>query len=494
MTRTTYQTSRLAIIATAVLCTAVFTADVATPRGIVASVAYAPLIYFALWFERPKTVYAFAILVSVLTILGAFFKAPNGVSIWVVVLNRSLSLIVLWLATVVIHRYRETEARLRINEFASMQQEVDQKRSFLATIVESSDDAILSKSLDGVISSWNRGAENLFGYTAEEAIGRSVIMLIPSELRQEETFILGELQRGRKTDHFETVRLHKSGKRIDVSVTVSPVKDASGRVVGASKCVRDISARKKSEAEAVEYTRALIRSNQALDDFAYAASHDLKAPLRVIDNTSKWLQEDLEQHLTMDSRENMRLLRGRVRRMEKLLDDLLAYSRIGRKLDAEFVEAVAGNILVEDVLDLVGPIPSFTVEVSPRFTEIQLYRMPLQQILFNLVGNAVKHHHLKAGRIRIAVVPGAPMHTFSVQDDGPGIARQFHERIFAMFQTLKPRDQVEGSGMGLAMVRKYVEVFGGTISLESAEGKGSTFSFTWPVDQPRIGQYVGRPL
>jgi signal transduction histidine kinase len=120
--------------------------------------------------------------------------------------------------------------------------------------------------------------------------------------------------------------------------------------------------------------------------------------------------------------------------------------------------------------------------------------MPLQQIFINLVGNAVKHHHRKEGRIEISVEPGGTIHAFSVTDDGPGIAPQFHERIFNMFQTLKPRDQVEGSGMGLAMVRKYVEVFGGTVWLESAEGKGSTFRFTWPANQPRIGQFTGRPL
>ena len=494
MTRTQLQSSRLAIVATALLCTAVFVADTATPRGVVASVAYAPLIYFAFWFERPKTIFSFASVITLLTILGAVFKAANGVSIWVVFLNRSLSLIVLWLAVLVVYRYREAQARLRVTELASMQQEVDAKKALLATIVESSDDAILSKSLDGIISSWNQGAEKLFGYTAEEAVGRSIVMLIPNELRQEETFIIGELQRGRKTDHFETVRLHKSGKRIDVSVTVSPVRDTSGLVVGASKCVRDISAKKKAEAEAAEYTRALIRSNQALDDFAYAASHDLKAPLRVIDNTSKWLEEDLEQHLTEDNRENMQLLRGRVHRMEKLLDDLLAYSRIGRKLDSEFVESIAGHELVRDVVELLAPPASFVIEVSPRFAEIKVFRMPLQQILYNLLSNAIKHHHRKSGCIKLYVVPGSPMHTFSVKDDGPGIPRQFHDRIFAMFQTLKPRDQVEGSGMGLAMVRKYVEVFGGTIWLESAEGQGSTFHFTWPVDQPRIGQYVGKPL
>jgi PAS domain S-box-containing protein len=472
----------------------VFTADIFTPRGVVASVAYAPLVYFALSFKRPKTVFLFACAISALTILGAFFKTPNHVSVWVVVLNRSLSLSVLWLATFLVHRSRTAETALRDKELSSMQQEVDAKTALLATIVESSDDAILSKSLDGTIDSWNRGAERLFGYTPEEAIGSSIHMLIPEELHQEEPFILSEILRGKAVDHFETVRLHKTGRRIDVSITISPVRDHSGKVIGASKFLRDISAKKQAELETAEYTRALVRSNKALDDFAYAASHDLKAPLRVIDNAAKWLEEDLEPHLTPETRENMQLLRGRVRRMERLLDDLLAYSRIGRKLDNEFVELVAGDTLLHDVIALLAPPESFVIEVNPCFADIQVFRMPLQQIFTNLIGNAIKHHHRKDGRIEISVEPGTEMHAFSVKDDGPGIAPQFHDRIFNMFQTLKPRDQVEGSGMGLAMVRKYVEVFGGAVWLDSAEGKGSAFHFTWPAQQPRIGQFTGRPL
>jgi len=487
-------TDRLAVVAPALLSGLVFAADIFTPRGVVASVAYAPLVYFALSFKRPKTVFLFAWAISFLTILGAFFKAPNNVSIWVVVLNRSLSLSVLWLATVLVHRSRMAEAALREEEIKSMRQEVDAKTALLATIVESSDDAILSKSLHGIIGTWNRGAERLFGYTAEEAIGKPVVMLIPEELRQEESFILSELVRGKAVDHFDTVRLHKSGRRIDVSTTVSPIRDASGKVIGASSFVRDISVKKQAELEAAEYTRALVRSNKALEDFAYAASHDLKAPLRVIDNTARWLEEDLEPHLTPETRENMQLLRGRVKRMERLLDDLLAYARIGRKLDAEFVEAVAGDVLLQDVLTLLAPPASFLIDVSPGFAAIQVFRMPLQQIFTNLIGNAIKHHHRKDGRIEISVEPGTEMHAFSVKDDGPGIAPQFHDRIFNMFQTLKPRDQVEGSGMGLAMVRKYVEVFGGTVWLDSVEGCGSTFRFTWPAQQPRIGQFTGRPL
>jgi signal transduction histidine kinase len=243
---------------------------------------------------------------------------------------------------------------------------------------------------------------------------------------------------------------------------------------------RDNSRRELAETE-------LRAVNRELEEFAYVASHDLKAPLRVIDNASKWLEEDLEEHLTNENRENMNLLRGRVARMEKLLDDLLEYSRIGRASDRGHAEIVTGDVLMDNVLALLSPPAGFAVEVSPSFAGIRVCRLPLQQILMNLISNAIKHHDKKTGCIGVTVEDRGPDYAFAVKDDGPGIRAQFHDQVFKMFQTLLPRDQVEGSGMGLAMVRKNIEVFGGTLDLESAEGQGSVFRFTWPKQQKMKG-------
>jgi signal transduction histidine kinase len=140
--------------------------------------------------------------------------------------------------------------------------------------------------------------------------------------------------------------------------------------------------------------------------------------------------------------------------------------------------------MVGDILSLLSPPERFTVTVSPGFAAIRLPRMPVQQILMNLVGNAIKHHHREQGRIELTVEDRGDSYAFAVKDDGPGIAAKYHDEIFKIFRTLKPRDQVEGTGMGLAIVRKHIEVAGGSIWLDSAEGEGSTFHFTWPKPKP----------
>jgi hypothetical protein len=233
------------------------------------------------------------------------------------------------------------------------------------------------------------------------------------------------------------------------------------------------------ELQVAERTTQLRNANIELEAFAYAASHDLKAPLRVIDNCSRWIEEDLQQYLSGDTRENMNMMRSRIKRMQKLLDDLLEYARIGQTTDTKYNETIAGDELMHNVLELLAP-DGFTVTVSPGFARIQVRTMPLQQILMNLISNAMKHHDKKQGCIDVTVEDRGALYAFAVRDDGPGIPSRFHQEIFKMFQTLKSKDQVDGSGMGLAMVRKHVELFGGEIDVESSEGKGSTFRFTLP--------------
>lgn len=236
-------------------------------------------------------------------------------------------------------------------------------------------------------------------------------------------------------------------------------------------------ARLQLEERVAERTAELERSNRELNQFAYVASHDLKAPLRAIDQLATWISEDVGERLPAESAAHPAKLRGRVRRMEKLLDDLLAYSRAGRIRPA--VESVNVNLLVHDIVALLAPPAGFVVRTG-TLPVLCTPRVSLELVLRNLIGNALKHHQGDVGQIEITAVEQDEWVEFAVHDDGPGIAPQYHERIFEMFQTLRPRDEVEGSGMGLALVKKLVESYGGTITVESAAGHGATFRFTWP--------------
>jgi PAS domain S-box-containing protein len=251
------------------------------------------------------------------------------------------------------------------------------------------------------------------------------------------------------------------------------------RVIGINIDTTDRKFNEDLERQVADRTAELKAANQELEQFAYVVAHDLKAPLRAIDACAEWLEEDLAELLTAETREHLDVLRGRVKRMDKLQDDLLEYARIGRSTDNRYAEIVSGDALMEDVLALLS-LKGFRLEVSPAFANIEVCRMPLQQILMNLIANAIKHHHQKTGKIAVTVEDDGDFYAFAVKDDGPGIAARFHDQIFEMFRTLRPRDQVEGSGMGLAMVRKHIDLCGGTLRLESAEGQGSTFRFTWP--------------
>jgi signal transduction histidine kinase len=237
---------------------------------------------------------------------------------------------------------------------------------------------------------------------------------------------------------------------------------------------------KKAE-ELARLTRDLERSNKELDQFAYVASHDLKAPLRGIANLTQWIEEDLGDKVTGESREHMQLLKGRVHRMEALIDGILAYSRAGRV--RERPARVDVGALLNEVIELLAPPPETTIVVAPDMPVIETERVPLQQVFMNLIGNAIKYTRRADARIEVTAQAEGELYRFAIADNGPGIAPQYREKIWQIFQTLAPRDKVEGTGIGLSVVRKTVESRGGSAWLDSEPGRGSTFYFTWPKQQ-----------
>ena len=223
----------------------------------------------------------------------------------------------------------------------------------------------------------------------------------------------------------------------------------------------------------------LERSNRDLDQFAYVASHDLKAPLRAIATLAGWIEEDLEPVITQESREQLQLMQNRVQRMDGLIDGILQYSRVGR-LETEGEEVDAGDMLRE-LVEVLAPPSGMQVTVADGMPTFMTKRLRLEQVFLNLISNAIKYHdHPESGKIEIGVEEVGHEYQFSVRDDGPGIDPRHHDRVFLMFQTLAPRDKVESTGLGLSLVTKLVEEEGGRAWVESEVGQGACFLFTWP--------------
>jgi PAS domain S-box-containing protein len=363
----------------------------------------------------------------------------------------------------------------------------------LGAIVESSDDAIISKTLDGIITSWNRAAERLFGYTAQEAIGKSILMIIPPERYSEETTILSRLSRGERIEHFETQRASKDGKILEISVTISPVLDSTGRIIGASKIAREITERKRLERErerildAERHAREEAqRINRVKDEFLATLSHELRTPLNAIMGWSQLMAGGTMNSAEM--KEAGEIIERNARTQKQLIEDLLDMSRIisGKlRLDVQRVEPIT---VIEAAIETVRPsadAKGIEIETSfdPKVGAVSGDPARLQQIVWNLLSNAVKFTP-SGGRIQVVYRRVNGHMEVSVLDTGQGIKPDFLPHLFARFSQADSSTNRKhgGLGLGLAIVKQLVELHGGTIEAESeGEGKGSTFTIRLPL-------------
>jgi PAS domain S-box-containing protein len=356
--------------------------------------------------------------------------------------------------------------------------------ALLAAIVESSDDAIVSKNLDGIITSWNRAAERMFGYTSAEAVGQPILLIIPRDRMSEEDFVLSQIRSGRSLDHFETIRRRKDGTLIDVSLTVSPVRGASGTIVGASKIARDISEPKRLR-------RELAEANRMKDEFLATLSHELRTPLHSILGYTQILRHGGIDEERRDGA--LQIIERNAKTLAQLVADVVDVSRI-----------VTGKIRLESERCDLGPIVSAALDsVQPTFGAkgVRLARAletrplivlgdraRLQQVLWNLLTNAVKFTP-PGGRVEVVLRRTPTEAEITVTDTGIGIEPAFLPHLFERFSQADSRStrQYGGLGLGLALVRHFVELHGGSVEASSdGPDRGATFRLKLPLALPTL--------
>lgn len=354
----------------------------------------------------------------------------------------------------------------------------------LASIIESSDDAIISKDLNGIIQSWNRGAQRIFGYTPDEIIGKHISILAVPERVEEIPSIIERISRGERVDHYLTKRQTKDGRVLSISLTVSPIRDASGKIVGASKIARDVTDEVRYQEALREANESLTRSNADLEQFAYSASHDLQEPLRMVATYSEMLQKKFGGKLGPTADQYIDYIVSGAARMEQLLHDLRAFTHVATA-DADTNEEIDAADAVRNTLAILSAAveesgASVTCGSLPR---VRISRVHLETLFQNLIANAIRYRNGTPPRIHIAAERCDPEWHFSVRDNGIGIDPQYKEQIFGLFKRLHTSTEYPGTGMGLAICQRIVERAGGRIWVESELGRGATFFFTLPIER-----------
>ncbi len=351
----------------------------------------------------------------------------------------------------------------------------------LSLVASKSDNAIIITNADGNIEWVNDGFIKTTGFTIDEVSNRYVSDVLQYVQSSDREFadLINKLTL-KQSYSGEIQFYHKNKQTIWLQLNVTPVADEFEQTERMVYVCSDITDKKHQEAKLAEYYRYLEKANKELDKFAYVVSHDLKAPLRAIANLSAWIEEDIHDKLNSDTREHFNMLKGRVNRMEGLINGILDYSRADRIKSPN--TAVDTNEIIHEVLDLVSMNNTNSVKVCDALPTIHTERMKFQQVVSNLVSNAFKHNDKENPELIINYRDAEDYHVFSFQDNGPGIESQYFEKIFVIFQTLQARDTFESTGVGLAIVKKIMDEIGGKVIVESTPGEFCRFDVYWPKE------------
>jgi two-component system, chemotaxis family, CheB/CheR fusion protein len=365
-------------------------------------------------------------------------------------------------------------------------EEANAEQGLLAAIVDSSDDAIVSKSLAGTIRSWNAGAERLFGYSAAEAIGQSILLIIPPERAGEEDEILARVRAGERIGHVETVRIAKDGRRIDVSLTISPIHDASGRAIGTSTVARDITLEKRAR-------EVLREADRTKDEFLAILAHELRNRLAPIRNALEVLSAGSQ--IAPEAKPLMDLIDRQTTQMIRLVNDLMDVSRISRNELKLRKKRVKLQDVLRDAFEVSRPLIDereqvLSVSEPPRAIYVEVDRVRMAQAVSNLLNNAARYTP-NGGRIELRAERRGDEAIVTVTDNGAGIAPELLPQLFEMFVRADPSHDgpQRGLGVGLTLVKRIMELHGGSIEARSeGRGKGSEFAVRVPLAKGRPRQ------
>lgn len=370
-----------------------------------------------------------------------------------------------------------------ISKVTESKKEVEQKNEELkklSLVASKSDNAIIIVDAGGHIEWVNDGFVTITGFIFEEVSNRTPSDVLKCEQSSESEFAaLSERLKDKQSYSGEIQFYHKTGQTFWLHLNVTPVANECDQIERVIFVCSDITDKKHQEIKLAEYYNYLEKANKELDKFAYVVSHDLKAPLRAIANLSVWIEEDIHNKLNPETREHFNMLKGRVLRMEGLINGILDYSRADRIKSP--ITSVDTAEIINDVIDLLA-INKKSVDACENLPTIETERLKFEQVVSNLVSNAFKHNDKENPELKIRYRESEEFHVFSFEDNGQGIEPQFFDKIFIIFQTLKARDSFESTGVGLAIVKKIMDELGGKILVESIPGEFCRFDVYWPKE------------
>lgn len=350
-------------------------------------------------------------------------------------------------------------------------------KEYLDNILNSMFNTIIVVKPDGTIESVNRALLNQLGYLEEEVINKRVDTLINFEKKSNDSWVKTILTEG-FINHTTKEYYRKDGISVPVLFSASPMLDNDNNITGIVCAGQDMTEIQIARKTREKLLAQLETTNDELKDFAYIVSHDLRAPLRAISTLAQWLVTDYHDKLDEEGQEQLNLLINRAKRMEALIDGVLRYSRVNR--ERQEISETDLNEIVSNVIDLINCPENITIELSDTLPIINIDKTRISQVFQNLIGNAIKYMDKKRGIIQIGFLNEKEAFKFFVKDNGPGINKNYFDKIFQIFQTLNPRDEIESTGIGLSIVKKIIELYNGKLWIESIPGEGSTFYFTLP--------------